>query len=243
MTTTATLEQVRAAEELLHAAEVDLAAGKEQPGALKAWEAAVIAVKAVVEPLGWDCDSRVEMNDAVKKLEKETGVKGLSSGFSVADAIRTQGEYGFMYEGGGIEDDVPRVQQFVAQMLDLAAPDRPKKVVPKSIEKVRESLAEAGLDYYCGEAEKASGKVWQAVCGALQAVAEERRWRCDTVAEMREIAAALSRETGDCRFIGGFAVAETYFANFDPVFFSDEHNDYARPLARRFVIRVLHRLS
>lgn len=242
MATTATLEQVRAAEELLHAAEVDLAAGREQPGALKAWDAAVIAVKAAVEPLGWDCDGWVEMNDAVKKLEKETGIKGLSSGFSAADSFRVQGEVGFIYENN-IEDDVPRVQQFVAQMLDLAAPDRPKKVVPKAIEKVRESLAESGLDYYCGEAEKASGKVWQAVCGALQAVAEQRGWRCDTVVEMREIAAALSRETGDCRFIGGFAVAETYFANFDPDFFADDHDSFARPLVRRFVIRVLHRLS
>lgn len=242
MATKATLERAQEAEELLHAAEVDLAAGREQPGALKAWDAAVIAVKAVAEPRGWECDGWGEINDAVKKLEKESGVKGLTSGFSAADSFRVQGEVGFMYEND-IEDDVPRVQQFVTQVLDLAAPDRPKKVVPKAIQKVRESMSEAGQDYFCDEKEKASGKMWQAVCGALQAVAEERRWRCGTLAEMREVAAALARETGDCRFVGGFAVAETYFANYDPAYFADDHNAFARPLVRRFVIRVLHRLS
>lgn len=242
MATTTTLERVQESEELLHAAEVDLAAGREQAGALKAWEATVMAVRAAAESRGWGCDGWGEINDVVERLEKETGVKGLSSGFSTADSFRVQGEVGFMYENN-IEDDVPRVQQFVAQILDLAVPNRPKRVVPKAIQKIRESMAEAGQDYYCGAAEKASGKVWQAVCGALQAVAEERGWRCNTVVEMREVAAALARETGDCRFIGGFAVAEAYFANFAPAFFADDHDAFARPLVRRFVIRVLHLLN
>ncbi len=243
MATKATLERAQEAEELLHAAEVDLAAGREQPGALKAWDAAVIAVKAVAEPRGWGCDGWGEINDAVKKLEKESGVKGLTSGLGTADALRTQGEYGLMYEGDGVEVDFPRVQQFVAQMLDLAAPDRPKKVVPEKARLARELMENVHYDFGDGKGEKGSENMWQAVSGALQAVAEERRWRCGTVAEMREVAAALARETGDCRFVGGFAVAETYFANFAPEFFSDEHDDYARPLVRRFVIRVLHRLS
>ena len=241
-TTTATREQIQAAEELLHAAEVDLAAGKEQPGALKAWDAAVMAVKIVAEPRGWPCNDKTEMRQAVEALEKETGRKDLSLGFSTADAFHTQGAYGMMYENN-IEDDVPWIQQFVTQLLDLADPGRPKKAVPPAIKNLREAMAAAGLDYYGGEGEKGSAKMWQSVCAALQTLAEPRGWRCATVAEMREVAAALARETGDCRFIGGFAVAETYFANFAPAFFSDEHDDFARPLVRRFVIRVLHQVA
>ena len=241
-TTTATREQIQAAEELIHAAEVDLAAGKEQPGALKAWDAAVMALKMAAEPRGWPCNDWAEMRRAVAGLEKETGRKGLSAGFSTASSFRTQGEVGMMYENN-IEDDVPWVQQFVTQLLDLADPGRPKKVVPAAVKNLWDSMAAAGLDYHGGDGEKGSAKMWQSVCAALQTLAEQRGWPGATTAEMREVAAALARETGDCRFLGGFAVAETYFANFDPAFFSDEHDDFARPLVRRFVIRVLHQVA
>lgn len=227
----------------MHAAEVDLAAGKEQPGALKAWDAAVTALKTVAEPRGWPCNDKTEMRQAVADLEKETGIKGLSAGFSTADCLQTQGAYGMMYEGDGVEVDFPQVQKFVARMLDLAAPDRPKKAIPEPIRLARELLETVQDDLLNYQEEKATANMWRAVSCALKAVAEPRGWRCDTVAEMREVAAALARETGDCRFIGGFAVAETYFANFAPAFFSDEHDDFARPLVRRFVIRVLHQVT
>ena len=241
-TTTATREQIQAAEELLHAAEVDLAAGREQPGALKAWDAAVIALKMAAEPRGWPCNNVSEMRQAVEGLEKETGLKDLSLGFSTAESFHTQGAYGMMYENN-IEDDVHWIQQFVTQLLDLADPGRPKKVVPPAVKNLRKTMAETGLDYFVDEPEKASATMWQSVCAALQTLAEQRGWRCATVAEMREVAAALARETGDCRFSGGFAVAETYFANFDPAFCADDHDAFARPLVRRFVIRVLHLLD
>lgn len=242
MTATTTREQIHAAEELLHAAEVDLAAGKEQPGALKAWDAAVMALKAVAEPRGWPCNDWGEMRQAVKDLEKETGIKDLSRGFNAADAFRTQGAYGMMYQND-IEDDVPWIQQFVTQLLDLADPGRPKKAVPPALKNLRKAMAETRLDYFVDEPEKASAIMWQSVCAALQTLAAQRGWPCATTAEMREVAAALARETGDCRFIGGFAVAETYFANFAPDFCADDHDVFARPLVRRFVIRVLHRLD
>lgn len=242
MTATTTREQIHAAEELLHAAEVDLAAGKEQPGALKAWDAAVMALKAVAEPRGWPCNDWGEMRQAVEDLEKETGLKDLSRGFNAADAFRTQGAYGMMYQND-IEDDVHWIQQFVTQLLDLADPGRPKKAIPPALKNLRKAMAAAGLDYYGGEPEKAAATMWQSVCAALQTMAAQRGWPCATTAEMREVAAALARETGDCRFIGGFAVAETYFANFDPDFCADDHDAFARPLVRRFVIRVLHRLD
>lgn len=241
-TTTATREQIRAAEELLHAAEVDLAAGKEQPGALKAWDAAVMALKMAAEPRGWPCNDKAEMRQAVEDLEKETGIKDLSLGFSTADAFHTQGAYGMMYENN-IEDDVPWIQQFVTQLLDLADPGRPKKAVPPAIKNLRKAMAETRLDYFVDEPEKASAIMWQSVCAALQTLAAQRGWPGATTAEMREVAAALARETGDCRFVGGFAVAETYFANFDPDFCADDHDIFARPLVRRFVIRVLHLLD
>ena len=242
-TTTATREQIQAAEELLHAAEVDLAAGKEQPGTLKAWDAAVIALKAAAEPRGWPCNDWAEMRRAVAGLEKETGIKDLSLGFSTADAFHTQGAYGMMYEGDGVDVDFPQVQKFVARMLDLAASDRPKKAIPEPARLARELLEKVRDDLLNDQEEKAAENMWQAVSCALKAVAEPRGWPCATVAEMREVAAALARETGDCRFVGGFAVAETYFANFAPAFFSDEHDDFARPLVRRFVIRTLHQVS
>lgn len=242
MTATTTREQAQAAEELLHAAEVDLAAGREQPGALKAWDAAVIALKAVAEPRGWPCNDWGEMRQAVAALEQETGRKDLSAGFGTADSFRTQGEVGMMYENN-IEDDVHRIQQFVTELLDLADPGRPKKAVPPAIQNLRKAMAETGLDYYVDEPEKASATMWQSVCAALQTLAAQRGWPSATVAELREVAAALARETGDCRFNGGFAVAETYFANFDPDFCADDHDAFARPLVRRFVIRVLHLLD
>ena len=242
MTATTTREQIRAAEELLHAAEVDLAAGKEQPGALKAWDAAVMALKTVAEPRGWPCNNTAEMRQAVEDLEKETGLKELSRGFSTAESFHTQGAYGMMYENN-IEDDVPWIQQFVTQLLDWAEPGRPKKAVPPPLKNLRKAMAETRSDYYDDEPEKAAAIMWQSVCAALQTLAEQRGWPCATVADMREVAAALARETGDCRFIGGFAVAETYFANFDPELCADDHEAFARPLVRRFVIRVLHLLD
>ena len=243
MGTRATEEYVQEAEELLLAAEVDLTAGKEQEGARKAWNAAACASKAALEPLGWPCDSYLEMRYSLERLEKETGVKDLSSGLSTADCLRTQAEYGFMYEGDGVEVDFPLLQKFVAQILDLAAPDRPQSIVPEGARKARELMDDVHFDFIDGAGERASERMWQAVCYALKAVAQQRGWPSDTTSELGKVADQLARETGDKRFISGFVVAETYFANYDTDFFSDEHDDYARPLVRRFVIRILHRLA
>ncbi len=78
---------------------------------------------------------------------------------------------------------------------------------------VKKLLREMERDFAIGDNRLASEKVWLAATHAVKAVAEHKGWPCGSRDELRNVAARLTKETGDKRYIGGFGVAEGFFHN------------------------------
>ena len=71
--TTLTQDHVQTARDHLAAADSAFASGDNLGGSKKMWDAAASALKAVVQPKGWRCDSHKDLFFAAKRLANETG--------------------------------------------------------------------------------------------------------------------------------------------------------------------------
>ena len=71
--TTLTLDHAQTARDHLAAADSAFASGDNLGGSKKMWDAAASALKAVVQPKGWRCDSHEDLFFAAKRLSVETG--------------------------------------------------------------------------------------------------------------------------------------------------------------------------
>ena len=73
LTATLTQDHVQTARDHLAAADTAFASGDNLGGSKKMWDAAASALKAVVEPKGWRCESHEDLFFAAKRLANETG--------------------------------------------------------------------------------------------------------------------------------------------------------------------------
>ena len=90
-----------------------------------------------------------------------------------------------------------------------------------------------------GDVPQGSEKLWGAAAHAVMAVAQERGWDYGSHYAIRQVALRLADEMEDERISLGLGVAEKFNANFYHNFMEDSGLDMNRPLAQRFVERML----
>lgn len=90
-----------------------------------------------------------------------------------------------------------------------------------------------------GDVLQGSEKLWGAAAHAVMAVAQQRGWKYGNHYTLRETALRLADELEDERISLGLGVAEKFHANFYHEFMEDSELDMNRPLAKRFVARML----
>ena len=96
---------------------------------------------------------------------------------------------------------------------------------------IKKLLREMERDFAIGDNRLASEKLWMAATHAVKAVAELKGWPGGSRDELRNVAAHLTKETGDNRYIGGFGVAEGFFHNATVDWMEDSQ------LADRYLVR------
>ena len=103
----------------------------------------------------------------------------------------------------------------------------------------REILVKSDGYFAEGDVLQGSEKLWGAAAHAVMAVAQQRGWKYGTHYTLRETALRLADELEDERISLGLGVAEKFHANFYHEFMEDSELDMNRPLAKRFVARML----
>ena len=90
-----------------------------------------------------------------------------------------------------------------------------------------------------GDVLQGSEKLWGAAAHSVMALAQERGWDYGSHYAIRQVALRLADEMEDERISLGLGVAEKFNANFYHNFMEDSELDMNRPLAQRFVGRIL----
>ena len=107
------------------------------------------------------------------------------------------------------------------------------------VQTAREFLLKSDGYFAEGDVLQGSEKLWGAAAHAVMAVAQQRGWKYGNHYTLRETALRLADELEDERISLGLGVAEKFHANFYHEFMEDSELDMNRPLAKRFVARML----
>ena len=107
------------------------------------------------------------------------------------------------------------------------------------VQTAQEFLVKSDGYFAGGDVLQGSGKLWGAAAHAVMAVAQQRGWKYGNHYTLRETALRLADELADERISLGLGVAEKFHANFYHEFMEDSELDMNRPLAKRFVARML----
>ena len=107
------------------------------------------------------------------------------------------------------------------------------------VQTAQEFLVKSDGYFAGGDVLQGSEKLWGAAAHAVMAVAQQRGWKYGNHYTLRETALRLADELEDERISLGLGVAEKFHANFYHEFMEDSELDMNRPLAKRFVARML----
>ena len=107
------------------------------------------------------------------------------------------------------------------------------------VQTVHDFLTKSDRYFAEGDVLQGSEKLWGAAAHALTAVAQQRGWRYGNHSALRQTALRLAEEMGDERISLELLVAEKFHANFYHDFMEDNELDVNRPVAQRFVERML----
>ncbi len=107
------------------------------------------------------------------------------------------------------------------------------------VQTTQEFLVKSDGYFAGGDVLQGSEKLWGAAAHAVMAVAQQRGWKYGNHYTLRETALRLADELEDERISLGLGVAEKFHANFYHEFMEDSELDMNRPLAKRFVARML----
>ena len=107
------------------------------------------------------------------------------------------------------------------------------------VQTAQEFLVKSDGYFAEGDVLQGSEKLWGAAAHAVMAVAQQRGWKYGNHYTLRETALRLADELEDERISLGLGVAEKFHANFYHEFMEDSELDMNRPLAKRFVARML----
>ena len=107
------------------------------------------------------------------------------------------------------------------------------------VQTAQEFLVKSDGYFAEGDVLQGSEKLWGAAAHAVMAVAQQRGWKYGNHYTLRETALRFADELEDERISLGLGVAEKFHANFYHEFMEDSELDMNRPLAKRFVARML----
>ena len=113
-------DHLQTAREFLERSRQEFAEGDEMQGSEKLWGSASHAVMALALQRGWSINKHSDLKRAVNDLSQETGDRAMKANFSVAEKFHANYYHGFM-DDFQIVDDRPLVEEFVSQLLALAA--------------------------------------------------------------------------------------------------------------------------
>ncbi len=102
-----------------------------------------------------------------------------------------------------------------------------------------EFLDASDREFASGDGLQASEKLWGAASHAVMAVASQRDWEHRTHRALSNAVQRLYTETGDDILPGGFLAAQAFHKNFYHNEMEDYEVNFARPVVREFVARVL----
>ena len=115
-----TQDHVQTACDHLAAADTAFASGDNLGGSKKMWDAAASALKAVVEPKGWRCESHEDLFFAAKRLANETGDDMIMGEFfGAASGFYYNAQYGFMEDEDDFDLTGELTRDFVSRVLAL----------------------------------------------------------------------------------------------------------------------------
>ena len=112
--TTLTKDRAQTAQDHLAAADTAFASGDNLEGSEKMWDAAASALRAVVQPRGWRCDSHEDLFFAAKRLANETGDDLIMAGF-VGSVSKFY--YNSQYDYMESEDDFDLTREFARKFI------------------------------------------------------------------------------------------------------------------------------
>ena len=112
-------------------------------------------------------------------------------------------------------------------------------MIDEHVQTAQEFLVKSDGYFAEGDVLQGSEKLWGAAAHAVMAVAQQRGWKYGNHYTLRETALRLADELEDERISLGLGVAEKFHANFYHEFMEDSELDMNRPLAKRFVARML----
>ena len=113
-------DHLQTAREFLERSRQEFAEGDEMQGSEKLWGSASHAVMALALQRGWPINKHSDLKRAVNDLSQETGDRAMKANFAVAEKFHANYYHGFM-DDFQIVDDRPMVEEFVSQLLELAA--------------------------------------------------------------------------------------------------------------------------
>ena len=113
-------DHLQTAREFLERSRQEFAEGDEMQGSEKLWGSASHAVMALALQRGWPINKHSDLKRAVNDLSQETGDRAMKANFAVAEKFHANYYHGFM-DDFQIVDDRPLVEEFVSQLLALAA--------------------------------------------------------------------------------------------------------------------------
>ena len=119
-TATPTQHHVQTARDHLAAADTAFASGDNLGGSKKMWDAAASALKAIVEPKGWRCESHEDLFFAAKRLSVETGDDFIIGGFvGTVSRFYYNAQYGYMECEDDFDLTGELTRNFVSRVLAL----------------------------------------------------------------------------------------------------------------------------
>ena len=107
------------------------------------------------------------------------------------------------------------------------------------VQTAQDFLAKSDNYFAEGDVLQGSEKLWGAAAHALSAVAQQRGWKFGNRYALRQVALQLADELEDERISLGLGVAEKFHANYYHDFMEDSELDVNRPMAKRFIARML----
>ena len=118
--TTLTQDRVQMTQDHLAAADTAFASGDTIGGSKKMWDAAACALRAVVQPRGWRCDSREDLFFAAKRLANETGDDLVMAGFvGSVSKFYYNSQYDYMESEDDFDLTRELTRKFISRVLAL----------------------------------------------------------------------------------------------------------------------------
>ena len=206
------------------------------------WNAAAYALTAVADARGWPTDALQDLKSAAERLATEASDHHLRHQFAVAQQFRAKFNYGFV-ERHQLADYCRLMREFVDRMLALLGDDGQVAVLAPAAhaQLARDSLRDAEMQLESGDILGGSSRLWQAAVHSVTAVACERGWPCEGLADVKAAADRLA--AGDTAIIAGFFAAQQFHANTSHDFIEPDDAARGLPLVKDFVQRILAALE